>query len=407
MENKFYALILLFLLSGVLPARSQDTLTCNARFYVSYDGNTVYFRAADSITGVQHFWSFGDGTQVGFGNYVAVTHNYSGQGSYPVIHLVQNTTTGCYDSSSQVITIGPPPGCSINFNYSHDSTRANTPYYFYAIPYLAGATQDTVSWTINDTLVGTGDSLHRFLAPGRRYNVCATLVTNLGCRSQMCQTIIVGDTVQAPPPNCSIDFYYSHDSTRANTPYYFYATPYLAGATQDTVRWTINDTLAGTGDSLQRFLAPGKRYHVCASLVTNLGCRSQICEMINGMDSVPVPPDSLHNVPPPDSIYHVPPPDTTHRDSTTNGPSDSSRNFVSSYPNPATNVVGMNVQLDRAEMIYVRVYNSMGSQVQQIVVPGVAGTNHLSLPISGLQSGIYYIQVQYGNETKRSRMQKL
>jgi hypothetical protein len=164
MENKFYALILLFLLSGVLPARSQDTTTCNARFYVSYDGNTVYFRAADSITGVQHFWSFGDGTQVGYGNYVSVTHNYSGQGSYPVTHLVRNTATSCYDSSTQVITIAPPPGCSINFYYSHDGTRANTPYYFYATPYLAGATHDTVSWTINDTLVGTGDSLQRFLA---------------------------------------------------------------------------------------------------------------------------------------------------------------------------------------------------------------------------------------------------
>ena len=325
MENKLYALILLFLLSGVLPARSQDTLTCNARFYVTYDGNQVYFRAADSVTGIQHFWSLGDGTQVGPGNYVAVTHNYSGQGSYSVIHLVQNTVTGCYDSSFQVVTIGPPPGCGINFYYSHDSTRRNTPFYFYAIPYLAGATQDTVSWTINDTAVGIGDTIHRFLAPGRRYNVCASLVTNLGCRSQTCQSFYVTDSVPAPP------------------------------------------------------------------------------------DSIPtVPPDSIHNVPPPDSIYHVPPPpDTTHRDSTTNGPSDSSRNFVSSYPNPATNVVGMNVQLDKPEMIYVRVYNSMGSQVQQILVPGVAGGNHLSLPVQGLQSGIYYIQVQYGNETKRSRMQKL
>ncbi len=145
----------------------------------------------------------------------------------------------------------------------------------------------------------------------------------------------------------------------------------------------------------------------------NLGCRSQLCQSFYFTGTVPpdsigtVPPDSIHNVPPPDSIYHVPPPDTTHRDSTTNGPSDSSRNFVSSYPNPATYVVGMNVQLDKAEMISIRVYNSMGSQVQQILVPGVAGGNHLSLPISGLQSGIYYIQIEYRNETKRSRMQKL
>jgi PKD domain len=108
MEKKFYILFLFIGFSGLFRARAQDNTGCTAQFDVSYSGNQVYFRAADSITGTQQHWYFGDSTQLGFGNDVGVTHTYARPGSYMVGLVVRNSATGCHDSSSQVITISAP-----------------------------------------------------------------------------------------------------------------------------------------------------------------------------------------------------------------------------------------------------------------------------------------------------------
>ena len=327
MEKKFYILFLFITFSGLFRARAQDTTACSAYFYVSYNGDQVYFRAADSITGTQQHWYFGDSTQLGSGNNVGVTHTYARPGSYLVSLVVSNPNTHCYDSSSQVVTISAPPAqCSIAFDFGHDSTISNSPYSFYAHPYLAGATSDSVTWTINGSIAGYGNTLIQVLQPGQ-YTICANLSTSLGCRSQGCQTIVAGDSTSTPP--------------------------------------------------------------------------------------VVLPPDTaINTVPPnipPDSLT-VLPPDTTGRlpaDSAYWPPADSLANFLASYPNPVSGQVHLDLKTDKAEMIYVRVYNSMGSMVQTVAVSGVQGANHLSLNMSGLQTGVYSIQIQYGNEIKRSRIQKL
>ncbi|MES1249341.1 MAG: T9SS type A sorting domain-containing protein, partial [Chitinophaga rupis] len=82
-------------------------------------------------------------------------------------------------------------------------------------------------------------------------------------------------------------------------------------------------------------------------------------------------------------------------------------NFISSYPNPAASQANLNVNLGTDNTIHITVFNSMGNQVLTTVVAGNKGQNHVTLPISNLPTGIYYIQIQYGNEIKRSKIQKL
>ena len=380
MKNKVYTFILMIFCCGLWTARAQDSTACNAQFTAPVSGNTVFFRAADSVAGVQHFWNFGDTSQLGFGPYPVVTHTYSHSGVYRVIHLVRDSATGCNDSTSQLVTIGtpPPPQCSVSVTYSHDSSQPNQPYFFFAQASLAGATSDSVTWTVNDTLVGRGDTLVRVLHNGLN-TVCANLVTNLGCQSEACVSVIVGDTTTTPPPpSCSIGFTYSHDSTQANQPYTFMASAAIGAATSDSITWTVNDTLAGTGISLTRAFAPGT-YTVCAALITNLGCESTFCQTITVTDTTGVP---------------VTPPDTAGQ-------------LIRCFPNPAYSSTNVILRLDKEEVIYVRVYNSMGSEVEQKTVSGFAGTNIIRVPLGSLQQGIYYIQLQYGNEIKRSRIQKL
>lgn len=468
MKNKFYTFILLIFCCGWWTARAQDSTACNAQFSASVSGNTVSFRAMDSAAGVQHLWNFGDTSQLGYGPYVTATHTYSHPGTYRVTHLVRDSAIGCFDSSSQLVTIGaPPPQCSITFTYSHDSTRPGQPYYFYAQPNLAGATADTVTWRVNDTIVGTGDTLVRVL-PNGPSTVCADLVTSSGCQSQYCQTIVVGDTTTTPPPpTCSVNVTYSHDSTQSNQPYIFVAQSSLAGATSDSVIWRVNDTIVGIGDTLVRVL-PGGMNTVCANLVTNLGCQSQACVAILVGDTTTTPPP-----PPACSISFTVSHDSTQpsqpytfnafasidsatSDSITwtvdgtavgtgtslthsfsNGtytvcaalvtnlgctstscqtitvtdstatPPDTAGQMIRCFPNPAYSFTDVLIRLDAPTVIYVRVYNSMGSEVEQKTVSGFKGTNIINVPLGSLQQGIYYIQLQYGNELKRSRIQKL
>jgi len=470
MKNKVYTLILSIVCCGLWTARAQDSTTCNAQFTAQVSGNTVYFRAVDSMSGVQHFWNFGDTSQVGYGPYVAVTHTYSHPGVYRVLQMVRDSAAGCHDSTSQLVTIGaPPPQCSITFTFSHDSTRPGQPYYFYAQPFLAGATSDTVTWRVNDTIVGTGDTLVRQL-PNGASTVCAYLTTGSGCQSQYCQTIHVGDTTTTPPPlPCSITVTYSHDSTQPNQPYFFFAQPYLAGAASDSITWKVNDTLAGTGDTLVRGLHNGMNT-VCAYLVTNLGCQSQACIgiMVGDTTTTPPPPscsisityshDSTRSAQPytftaypaigsatSDSIvwtvndtlagtgtsltrsfangnYTVCAALTTNLGcqstacqtinvSDTTGvpvtPPDTAGQLIRCFPNPAYSETNVLVRLDNPEVIYVRVFNSMGIEVEQKSVSGFVGVNVVRIPLGSLQKGIYTIQLQYGNEIKRSRIQKL
>ena len=455
---------------GWWTARAQDSTACNPQFSATVSGNTVYLRAADSASGARHFWNFGDTSQLGFGPYAVVTHTYSHSGVFRVFHVVQDSAANCHDSSSQLITIGaPPPQCSITFTYSHDSTRPNQPYHFYAQPFLAGATSDSVTWRINDTLVGTGDTLVRMLPFGNS-TVCANLVTSSGCQSQYCQAIHVGDTTTTPPPpQCSINVTYSHDSTQPNQPYIFFAQSFLAGAASDSVTWKINDTLVGTGDTLVRVLHAGMNT-ICANLVTSLGCQSQACVgiMVGDTTTTPPPPScsisityshdsTLSNQPYTFTAYPVI--DSATSDSivwtvndtlagtgtsltrsfangtyticaalTTNlgcrstacqtinvsdstgvpvTPPDTAGQMIRCFPNPAYNFTDVILRLNNSEMIYVRVYNSTGVEVEQKSVSGYVGTNVVRVPLGSLQKGIYYIQLQYGNEIKRSRIQKL
>lgn len=298
------------------------------------------------------------------------------------------------------------------------------------IYFLAGdsATGVTHFWNFGDTTtLGFGNFsavVHTYSRPGMYTVIHLVRDSAHNCRDSASQLVYI-----AAPPSCAITFYYSHDSIHGG-PYAFYANANLQGVSADTVTWTIGGAMAGRGDTLIRTLQPGA-YTVCATLSTNLGCRTQYCQNIIAGDSLPgivIPPDTTKppvTVPPSDSTTPpviVPPSDSTTppiivppSDSTSSRDSATLKadslspgsSYILSWPNPGSSQVNMDVTLDRSGMIGIRVYNNMGIPVLAKTVAGHPGTNRLTLPIANLQNGIYFIQVQYGNETKRSRIQKM
>jgi Secretion system C-terminal sorting domain/PKD domain len=316
MEKKFYYLLFSLLLSGVVSARAQDSSVCNASFMVSVAGNQANFRAADSLPGVLHQWNFGDSTQWSTGN-VVVTHTYSRAGTYFVTQVVTDSVTHCRSTSSQTVYI-------------------------------------------------TGNST----------------------------------------PPCSVSIYFTGDSTTHL--YVFVAQPSVSPGVIDTVTWTINGTQVGQGDSLRRQLTNGV-FTVCATISTRVGCKVQSCVTIGGLDSMP------GNPPPPDSVRPSPP-DSTINPGGPNIPPDSVRpsapdstqgHFISSYPNPATSQANLLVTLDKAATIYIRVYSSMGSEILSTSQSGYPGSNQIVIPVASLPTGIYYVQLQYGNTVLKSKIQKI
>lgn len=82
-------------------------------------------------------------------------------------------------------------------------------------------------------------------------------------------------------------------------------------------------------------------------------------------------------------------------------PSASTDNFglemVSMYPNPASNVLNI-VLPDNYELNgTVKVYNTLG---QMVYNTSLSASNHHSIDVSGYQSGVYFVKVQNGSQTK-------
>ena len=235
--------------------------------------------------------------------------------------------------------------------------------------------QDTVTWTINDTLTGHGDTLRRYLTTGP-VTVCAYLSTGDGCRSQSCITINPQDSLSTPPPptdTCTINFTAVPKDHMPNQ----YVFTVIDGNDYDSISWTIigaDSLFAGPyhGPSFSYTFPDTGYYAVYVTADKRSGCLVSNGQYVQ-IDSVSRP----------------------------------SGKYINSYPNPATTQVTLNVMLDQNTAVDIRVYNSMGGQVLSRSVSGYRGSNQITLPIANLPVGVYYIELQYGDTILRSKFQKL
>ncbi|HEV3326536.1 MAG TPA: PKD domain-containing protein [Puia sp.] len=372
--KKVYLLVFSLLLFGLAIVRAQDSSGCNGAFTAIPAGFQVYFWAADSLPGVIHRWNFGDSTQRSTDSSLIV-HVYSHPGNFLVTQVVIDSVHHCQNSSSQLITIqaNPGPTCSLSITVSSDS--AHRLYSFVANPVIASGAVDTVTWTINDTLAGHGDTLTKTLAIGN-YNVCAMLSTSDGCQVQSCVPVDVSDSVPPPPPppdTCTIAFTAVPKDHKPNQ----YVFTVVDGKEYDSISWTImgpDSLFAGPyhGPSFSYTFPDTGYYAVYVTAEKRSGCLVSNGQYVQ-IDSVPGP----------------------HGHS------------INSYPNPATTQVTLNVTLDEYTTIDILVYNSMGGQVLSRSVSGYPGANQITLPIANLPIGVYYIQLQYDNTILKSKIQKL
>jgi len=375
--KKFYTLFAVLCFACLLSARAQDSTVCHPGFYFTSNQRTVNFQAIDMHPGIIHSWSFGDGSFF-TGVSSSASHTYGAAGYYTVKHVIRDSISGtCHDSSIQSVRIDSIPACSISFRIYKDSGSLPNKFWFYAYPAVHG--RDSLSWYVNGVLVSWADSVFYDTLPAGNYTVCVNLHTAGGCTASYCQYISVDriDTSHTPPPpppphdSCSISFsvsvlpshpnevhFMAHDSTGL-----------------DSLTWIITpsrgiDTAVLHGPAPVYVFADTGCYNVLLYAVSSRGCYSWSGQSIC-IDSLP------------------------------------GSSYIASYPNPASGESRLDLKLDQDNAIYINVFNSMGHLVLSKRVTGIRGLNQIVLPTADLPKGVYYVQIQYGNVSKRSKIQKL
>src|SRR5581483_5762542 len=75
------------------------------------------------------------------------------------------------------------------------------------------------------------------------------------------------------------------------------------------------------------------------------------------------------------------------------------------YPNPTTgNTLKVHLQLCQTAQVTIRLYNTAGEKVGQVLDPGAQGPNDYSLDASALAPGIYYYLIQLDSSTGTRRL---
>lgn len=79
-------------------------------------------------------------------------------------------------------------------------------------------------------------------------------------------------------------------------------------------------------------------------------------------------------------------------------------NNISVYPNPATSVANVKVQLSNDANLSIRIVDILGKVVYSEINAAVAGSNAFTLNTSNLSNGVYFVEVQSGDVTNKVKL---
>jgi len=255
--------------------------------------------------------------------------------------------------------VNNPCNLAPSFNYSPAPNQNNT-FLFTNTTLTANAPQ--VTWTFGDSTTATGNVVtHTFTDPGT-YWVCMHVAVSNSCYADTCMFVVVNSNPQ--PCNLDANFIWQttpQNSTSAANAVYFLNTSlgYMSG---DSITWNFGDgSTSNQANPIHTFAGFGP-YNVCLRVEHYvpgvIPCVSEICQAVS------IPPTLL------------------------------------AYPNPATDVVNVNLALDSTTQVIAYLYNAQNILVNQTIVAGVSGNNTITFNTSNLAPGYYFIRIySYGQFT--------
>jgi PKD repeat protein len=317
-------------------------------------------------------WSYGDGTgSQDFNSF----HVYQQPGKYYVCLKVQSLN-GCIDTYCDSIIVRKPDSCENRSEFMFQAVPSNLLEYHFKPKHINTSWKYT--WSFGDGTSSTAITpSHKFPHAGT-YKVCLTVVTSNNCRTTTCKEIRVG-------LNCDdvkVKFEYRRDPQKP------YVISFFAIGNMPIIqqKWTImklSNTqifpppmplVINSNNPTYSFRDSGW-YLVCLYAITSNNCKKIYCEKIYIQHG--------ENGRVPDNITGIP-----------------------VYPNPASRLVRLDVNLESPALLQVRVLDGTGSPKIQFSSPARTGNNNIAIPVEKLSSGLYIVEIRYGNQVKLAKFQK-
>ncbi|HEY0677015.1 MAG TPA: PKD domain-containing protein [Chitinophagaceae bacterium] len=445
-----------------VEVRCQTTCNLHADFSWKRDSvqhNKVYFKSIvlSPVAAMTFKWTFGDGTTSTDPN---PTHVYQQPGTYRVCLRVAASNT-CVAEVCKEVNVQAQNDCDVRakFTWKRDASHWNK-IWFANLSYPVQNIWRTY-WSYGDgTTSQDFNSFHVYQQPGKYY-VCLKVQSLNGCISTFCDSVIVR---RADSCENRSDFRFEVSGT--NLLEYHFKPKYVNQSWK--YLWSFGDGTTSTAIAPVHKYAHAGAYKVCLTVRNGDSCRTTTCKEIrvalncdevklkfeyrrdpqkpyiisfHAVSNMPVIQQKwtimkLSNVqifpPPLPVILNADNPTYTFRDSgwylvclyaiTSNNckktwcekiyikNGENGRYLTSTgipvYPNPATRLVRLDVQTETATLLTVRVLDGLGTPKIQFTSPARAGNNNLVIPVEKLSSGMYVVEIRYGNQVKLAKFQK-
>src|SRR5258706_231813 len=334
--------------------------TCQANFTWSQTANnTITFTNASTGTSIytNYHWTFGDASQSGLQN---PSRQYSIPGTYTVCLNIQDSTSTCYSTFCDTITV-TGMNCN-NIALSVVSADASCPSCTDGLATAnpsGGNPPFTYLWNTSATTQTITN-----LPPGM-YNCCIT--DALGCTA--CASAFVDSM-----GGCSSFFILNYVS-----PQTYNAVNLATGAPPLSYLWSWGDnTTSNTAYPTHTYASPGF-YFICLTISDPLGCSATYCDSFNLVRmSTTFSVITVTVVPPgPSGINDAAP-----------------ENYFSVFPNPAADYLFIDYSLAASANTDIILYDMLGNKLQSFNNDMAAGKHGMVFDISPLKQGIYLLSLR-------------
>ena len=239
--------------------------SCDAQFTYSYAScDSIWFVPSSLGSQYTYSWDFGDGT---FGTGMYASHQYSSNGTYPVVLYITDSVSGCSDIHTELVTVNCS-ACSVSGDFAWTVNMNNCNVQFISTE-SGGTAPYTFYWNFGDG--GTSNlanPTHQFPAntsPGWWWT-CLTITDSNGCDTVICDTISPNCSL----PNCDAQF------TAVNVTcdsIWFYPVSY---GPQYSYYWDFGDGSTSTTSSPTHVYSTDGTYTVSLMIIDSLAMCSNI-----------------------------------------------------------------------------------------------------------------------------------
>lgn len=167
----------LFTLLALLVPFWELNAQCTADFDISFiECDSVWFNALETSPGIDHSWSFGDGTTSLDADPL---HMYTSNGTYTVYHIVYDSLAGCLDSAIQTVVVACADSCSLDLTSYVYTDTVDCMTHLTALA-TGGSGDYSYAWDFGDGSSGTGCCPSHYYPDGT-YTASITVTDSIGC----------------------------------------------------------------------------------------------------------------------------------------------------------------------------------------------------------------------------------